>query len=195
MGMGARWGLAVALVVAFAGNGRAVLTSGQLMTNFASATYSLPSGAAGQDSDPGVNGLNVGNSASAWVIATDSPQLCMSIFKYPSDNFGAPQVAGNYPGDFVCFTIGFSNCGGYTASNVTIVDVVPGNTVKAPAFPFASYVVGGSITLSSWWATDSAGPWQGTTPAGQIGPLYLRWIIGRIGYHKSGYLRYCVTIQ
>lgn len=189
-------GLAVGLAVMLAGRTWALFASGQLLTNFASATYSLPSGAAGQDSDPGVNGLNVGNSASAWVVATDAPQLCLALFKYPSDVYGAPQVAGNYPGDFVCFTIGFSNCGGYTISNVTVTDQMPGNTMRAGTYPFSTYVTGGSGGAPTpSWATDLTGPWTGAPVAGQIGPIYLRWTIKYVGYHKTGYLRYCVTIQ
>lgn len=192
--MGRIW-LAVGLAVV-AGRAGALLTSGQLMTNFASATYSLPSGAAGQDSDPGVNGLNVGNSASAWVIATDAPQLCLALFKYPSDPSGVPQVAGNYPGDYVCFTIGFSNCGAYTASAVTVTDLMPGNTIKGPTPPASFWFAGGSGGAPTpSWATDMTGPWLSTTPNSQVGPIYLRWIVPRIGYHKTGYIRYCVTIQ
>ena len=47
-------------------------------------------------------------------------------------------------------------------------------------------IVGGEIY--------AAGPWFATANAGYTAPLYMRWILGRVGMHKTGYIRYCATI-
>jgi len=29
---------------------------------------------------------------------------------------------------------------------------------------------------------------------GQIGPLYMRWLLSRVGMNKTGFVRYCLTV-
>lgn len=187
----------VASVVAgclLAGRGEAALTSGQLLTNFASATFNLPSGGAATDTDAGTNIINIPNSQTAWVIATDSPQLCMKLWKQATDTSWNP-IAGQYPGTAVCFQISFSNCGGYSGFTVMVTDVLPANVVKGNAPAGSFWVSGGSGAINPpLSATSLAGPWFTYTNTGLTAPLYMRWILTRVGMHKTGYIRYCATI-
>lgn len=187
-------GMLVALALA-AGEAVATVTSGQLLTNFTSATYALPSGSGVDATSPGVSIINIPNGASCWVLVTDAPQLCMKLWKTAiADPYGAPVGTGVYPGDMLCFQIGFSNCGGYTGWSVHVTDVLPANTVKSPSMPFSLWVAGGYQSISTPWAKDLGGPWYLTSNAGQTAPLYMRWLLGKVGMGKTGYIRYCVSV-
>jgi hypothetical protein len=193
--------LAVAVAgVLFPGHGaRAALTSGMLLTNFASATFSLPSGSAGTEVSGGKNPMNIPNSQTAWVLVTDLPQLCMKLWKQATNIQGAPLVPAEAYGqtDLVCFTISFTNCTGLSAWTITVTDIMPGNTVKSGVFINAPvWTRGTGNTITPQWATDLTGPWYGPSVpnAGQLGPLYLRWLLQYVGMYKSGYIRYCLTI-
>jgi hypothetical protein len=94
----------------------------------------------------------------------------------------------------VCFEIGFSNCGGMSGFSVLITDAMPGNVVKAPPQPGSLWVSGGYGSVSSPWSTSLGGPWITDANTGQVGPLYLRWLLGKVGLHQTGYVRYCVTV-
>jgi hypothetical protein len=179
---------AAALVSARAG---AALSSGALITNFASATFSLPSGSAGDTIPTMSPGFR---SQTAAVLVTDLPQLCMGVWKR-AIQFGtwAP-ITGAYPGNIVCFEIGFSNCGVNSGFSVVFYDSMPGNVVRAPSFPGSSWVSGGGGFITASWATSMAGPWNTLSGAGQTAPHYLRWVMSQLGMGKSGFLRYCVTI-
>ena len=186
--------LAATVVALFAGRAWG-LSSGTLLTNFVSASYALPGGTWVEDTDTGRNSINVPNGASAWVLVTDTPQLAFRIWKYASDWSGNPLVpAQQYSGGAVCFTIGFSNSGNYSGWAVTITDVMPANMERS-AGGMSFYAVGAGTTLTgNYWATSLAGPWNTGSPAGVDGPLYMRWIINRVGMHKTGAIRYCGTI-
>ena len=174
---------------------RAGILSGMLLTNFASATFALPSGAAGGEVIQGVDCINVPNSGTAWVLVTDQPQLCLQLWKAVTDIRGAPLAANPVPGvDLVCFTISFSNCGAYSGFSVLLTDVMPANTVKSGVFILGGAWVDGNPSITPRWATSLGGPWYGTSNTGQVGVLYLRWLLGSIGMHRSGYIRYCVTV-
>ena len=179
-----------------AGSARAAVSSGLLLTNFTSATYALPSGSGVFETDPGVNLINIANSASCWTLVTDAPQLCMKLWKTAlSDPNGTPLgAAGRYPGDLLCFQIGFSNCGGFTGWNVHITDVLPANVVKTTSYPGNLWVSGGWGGQGISWASSLNGPWQATSNMGQVAPMYMRWILTKVGMNKTGYIRYCVTV-
>ena len=180
-----------AAAVLLAGSAGAMWQSGALLTNFVSATFSLPSGSAGGGVKAGVDPMNVPNLFTRWICVTDQPQLCMSAGK----NVEPPTQTAAEVGNMVCFTVSFSNCGNYSAFGVTITDVMPVNTMHTGVS--ALWVAGHYQSFGCiGWATSMAGPWYcaGEPVAGQVGPLYLRWVLARVGMHKSGYVRYCVTI-
>jgi len=191
------WGLrAVAGVIAMtSATAQALLTSGQLLTNFASATFNLPSRGQALDTDGGTNLFNIPNSQTAWVLITDSPQLCMKLWKKPMDTNWNP-ITSQFPGGKVCFQISFSNCGGYSGFSVMLTDVLPANvTMSTVGGGGAFWISGGYGTISSIWATSLGGPWiSGVTNTGLTAPLYMRWILGHVGMGKSGYVRYCATV-
>jgi uncharacterized repeat protein (TIGR01451 family) len=189
--------LAVLAVMGMAVPARAALLANSCITNIATATFSLPSGAAGTGGiKAGVDQFNVPNRFTFTICASDQPTLCMSAWKTTEP----PTATIAESGSLVCFTISFSNCGNYSGFGVVITDVMPGNTVKADdgAGPGSKmWAAGGLLPLGGLpWATDLNGPWyvSGEPSAGQNGPLYLRWLFGKVGMHKSGYVRYCVTI-
>lgn len=188
--------IAVLAVVAAAGPASAQLLANSCITNFASATFALPSGAAGAGGvKAGYDPFNVPNRFTFTICASDQPTLCMQAWKTAEP----PAATVAEAGSLACFTISFSNCGNYSGFSVTITDVMPGNTMRADdaAGPGSKLWVAGGVGMYGCigWATSMAGPWYCTdSPVGQEGPLYLRWIFGRIGMHKSGYVRYCVTI-
>jgi len=177
------------------------LAGGTLLTNFATASFQLPSGSPGTSVDPGKNNLNQANSQTAWVLVTDSPQLCLKLWKQATNSIGTPLTPVGIPPlpevfpqtDFVCFTISFSNCGGYSGFAVMITDVMPPGTVRGAAIGGSGYVQGGG-SITPTWANAMAGPWYGLPPMGQIGPLYLRWILQKVGMNKTGFVRYCLTV-
>lgn len=184
------------LVVGLLVGGRALgLSSGTLLTNFVSASFALPGGTWVEDTDTGRNSINVPNGASCWCLVTDTPQLAFRIWKYATDWSGNPlSPAQQYAGGAVCFTIGFSNSGNYSGWSVTITDVMPANMERS-AGGMTFYAIGAGTTLTgNYWATSLAGPWNTGSPAGVDGPLYMRWIINRVGMHKTGAIRYCGTI-
>ena len=170
-----------------------LVTSGMLLTNFAPATFALPSGGAGGAVPGGINAINVPNSQTAWVLVTDTPQLCMVLWKSGTTIDGTT-LTGSQSGTLVCFTISFSNCGNYTGFNVNVTDTVPCNTVKSGVFIPGAVWVSGGTSVDAYWATSLSGPWNTTTSAGQTCPLYLRWVLSKVGLHQTGYIRYCVTI-
>jgi len=195
----ARRSLAAALLAATLAPGAAsaVVSSGLLITSFISATYSFSSGALADTSDTGVSCINIPNSASSWVLVTDQPVLCMQGWKRAiGDGYGAPlpPPGTRAPGDLLCFEIGFSNCGEFTGWAVLITDVLPANVVKAQSFPASLWVNGGYGSILTPWSTTLAGPWYTYSNTGLAAPLYMRWLLGRVGLHKTGYVRYCVTV-
>jgi hypothetical protein len=94
----------------------------------------------------------------------------------------------------LCFEIGFSNCGSVTGFSVYITDVLPANVVKAGSLPGSLWVNGGYNSIVTPWATSLGGTWYTFSNTGLEAPLYMRWILGKVGLHKTGYVRYCVTV-
>lgn len=175
----------------------AAITSGLLLTNFASATYSFNSGEGTGDDGPGVS-ISCGcGSSTAYVLVTDSPQLCMQGSKRALATWWGtplPPPGTVAPGDLLCYEIGFSNCGEMTGWSVMITDVLPANVEKAPGFPSSLWVGGGFQSVLVVWATTLNGPWYSYSNTGMSAPMYMRWLLGKVGMHKSGYIRYCVTV-
>lgn len=183
----------VVCAMAAAQSAPAGVTSGLLLTSFASATYSYPSGLGATATSPGLDANGYALSATSWGLVTDQPQLCMKSWKVPTDLAGAP-LAGSYSGSAVVYTVGFSNCGSFSGFSVKITDILPGNVVRGASLPGEIWVKGGGSPVFVGWATSMAGPWLQTTPEGQVAPHYIRWILDRVGMHKTGYVRYVVTI-
>ena len=182
-----------ALVMMLAGGSAWGISTGTLLTNFVSASFALPGGTWVEDTQAGKNPLNVPNSQTAWVLCTDNPQLCFQIWKYASTRDGTPLVpAQQFSGQEVCFTIGFSNCGAFSAWAVQVTDVMPANMARGGFMSF--FGMGGASLTDNWWATALGGPWNTGSAAGLSGPLYMRWMINRLGMHRSGAIRYCGTI-
>lgn len=190
----ARLAVLAAGLVAAAQPALAGVTSGMLLTNCATATYALPSGAGVAETDPGVNTINIPNSCTAWVLVTDQPQLCMRLWKIGVQFGSWAPTTGQYPGSIVCFQIGFSNCGNFSGMSVHITDMMPSNVVRSALPPGAVWRAGSSAGVVPTWATSLGGPWLSVAPTGQVAPHYMRWILDPVGMHKTGYIRYCVTI-
>ncbi len=192
---------ALVMLALAAGRAGAALTSGQLLTNFASATYNLPGGANVKgEEQPGINGANVPNSATAWVLITDSPQLCLAMRKDALDPTTGAVITSQYAGSQVVFQISFSNCGGFSGFSVLVTDVLPTNVTKMGAMSLiAIWWAGGSGTVPNiptpTWASTLLGPWYNVSNAGQVSPMYMRWLLNRVGMHKSGFVRYQVSIN
>lgn len=188
---------AAAVLVAgiLAGNSAQALGPGAILTNFVSATYALPSGAGGFETVRQCKDIyNVTCVQSRWICVSDQPQLCMTAWKMTEPVTQTVVESGN----LVCFNIGFCNCGSYSGFNVTITDAVPANTsmADAAAGPLSKIWVNGGYTPLGGpnWSNDLAGPWYNTDVTGQVGPLYMRWVLTKVGMRKTGYIRYCVTI-
>lgn len=177
--------LGLVLGLAATRNAVAAMTAGSLFTNFVSATFSLRTGAPGPDTIPGLDPVNIPNGATAWVFTTDNPGLCMQIFK----TAGASTAL---PGDQVWFTVSYSNCGFASAVSVTLTDIFPCRAIKSGQ---PTSVWGQTGVPSQTWATSLGGPWNTTAPAGLTCPLYLRWILPTVSPHKTGYVKYAITIQ
>ena len=186
---------AAALLVGGMASAASSLVAGAILTNFVSATYALPSGAGGFETVRQCTDIyNVTCVQSRWICVSDQPQLCMQAWKMTEPVTQTVVESGN----LVCFNIGFCNCGGYSGFNVTVTDAVPANTsmADAAAGPISKIWVNGGYTPlgGPTWANSLAGPWYTTDVTGQIGPLYMRWILTKVGMRKTGYIRYCVTI-
>ena len=172
------------------------LGANAILTNFVSATYALPSGAGGFETVRQCKDIyNVTCVQSRWICVSDQPQLCMQAWKNTEPVTQTIAESGN----LVCFNIGFCNCGSYSGFNVTITDAVPANTsmADAAAGPVSKIWVNGGYTPLGgpvWSNTDLNGPWYNTDVTGQVGPLYMRWVLTKVGMRKTGYIRYCVTI-
>lgn len=196
---GLAWGVASVGLLLAAGRARGGITSGQLLTNFASATFNLPGGANVKgEEQPGMNPVNWPNAATAWVLITDQPTLCLAIRKTAIDCVTAAPITGAYPGASLCFQISFSNCGNFSGWSVLFTDVLPTNVTKqnGPVGPIWAATGGhppSGVTPS--WASTLLGPWYSTSNLGQVSPMYMRWLMTRIGMHKTGYIRYQVLIN
>ncbi len=202
--------IAVAVVlVVLASAGKTSLLGNALLTNFASATFSVTNSNSSTSTTwtyPGIDNLNVANTFSRWVCITDTPQMCMMAWKRTVSVTGVEPIPGGYApsGDLLCFTISFSNCGNYSGFNVIITDIVPANTIVAPssAGPPKIWVRGnyGMPGCLRGWSNDYWGPYDCSSTGagsaeGKVGPIYLRWQLAYVGMHKSGFIRYCVTVQ
>ena len=95
-------------------------------------------------------------------------------------------------GDVVEYRISFSNTTDCTGWSVVITTQGGSfsNRVKTVTPPGSLWVSGGFGAVLPQWANSLNGPWNATSDNGQTEPLYLRWILGRVGLHKSGFIRY-----
>lgn len=189
--------LAAVMLVCAAGRVNGMPTAGTLLTNFASATYNLPGGANVKgEEQAGYSPSNWPNSATAWVIITDQPTLCLALRKSAIDCTSNATITSQFPGSSVCFQISFSNCGNYSGYSVMVTDIMPANLTKQNGPPGAVWWQGpGPNSVTTTWATTLLGPWYSTGNAGQVGPMYMRWLLNRVGMHKTGYIRYQATIN
>lgn len=190
-------GIVLAWSLLPAGHAVAVVSSGLLLTNFLSATYALPSGAGVDEYKTGIGIGSVPNSASAWVLAGTAPALCMASWKLVRADGSGAQFANPGPesGDTLCFEIGFSNCGTVSGFAVTVTDALPANVTASQSVPGGVWVCGGGAAPFVGWASSLAGPWNTGSWEGQQAPAYLRWVLDRVGMHKSGFIRYCAVVQ
>ena len=148
--------------------------SGQLLTNFASATFSAPSGVGLDAEGPGFYAGNIPRSQTAWVVAGCSPSVCLRSWKQ-----AWPALAA--PGAVVTFRISVSNCAGYSAFNVTVTDMLPGNTT------YAGNVQGWSIGVPGTWSYDEP-------PVGQGAPFQLQWQLNVLDRDQSACIEYTAEI-
>jgi len=171
-------------------NAVSTLGPGAILTNFVSATYALPSGAGGFETVRQCKDIyNVTCVQSRWICVSDQPQLCMTAWKTTEPVTQTVAESGN----LVCFSIGFCNCGSYSGFSVTITDAVPANTSMTAQTKVWVNGTFGSLGGPNW-ANSLGGPWYNTDVTGQIGPLYMRWVLQKVGMKKTGYIGYCVNI-
>lgn len=167
----------MALAAAMAIPGGAVagaIFSGQLLTNFATATLSAPSGVEMRAEGPGFGIGRVPRSQTAWVLVADGPTVCLRSWKQ-----AWPAQAA--PGDRVTFRISVSSCGGYSAFNVTVTDQLPANTKYA----------GG---LRGWTSGAAGTWWHGDPPLGQGAPFKLQWMLDVLGQGQSAHVEFQAEI-
>jgi len=99
-------------------------------------------------------------------------------------------------GDVVEYRICFSNTSEVTGWSV-VITTQPGsfsNRAKAAPQPGSLWVSGGYGSVAAYWANSLGGPWNVTADTGMTEPHYLRWILGRVGMQKSGFIRYWATV-
>ena len=181
--------LVAAFMMVFLARPALALTEGQLLENYSAGQFIMGGGATEYIKKAGFDRYGFPNSFTAWVLVTDTPQLCLRVWKTAS--FTTAEV-----GSEVCFTISFSNCGGYSGFNVTLIDYLPENVMFGFP-PLDQRWIDGPALGNIYWSTVSAdGPWILATENiyGQIGPIYVKWRFSFLGIEKSGYQRYCVTI-
>lgn len=182
-----------AMLTAAAQRTQAALASGMLLTNFVSATFSFPNGLSSNVSLPGLYANGSPRSATTRTLVTDQPSLCMRTWKTARDTAGTP-LAGLYAGSAVTYEVSFSNCGSASAFSVKITDILPAGVMRGDTVADSLWIGGGGSAVFVGWATSISGPWLETPPAGQPGPHYARWILDHVGQHRTGFVRYVVTI-
>jgi len=106
----------------------------------------------------------------------------------------APVPLNAKAGDIVEYRIGFSNTSDCTGFSVVITTQDGSFSNRAKAAPQYVWVDGGFGAITPLWAKDLGGPWNTTPGAGETEPLYLRWIVQRVGMHKTGFIRYQATV-
>lgn len=174
------------------------LTSGIYLTNYVKGMFSLASGATIAETIPGRSKINIPNSASAWVLVTDEPQLCFAITKVAMNKIPSwvlmPQAS---PGQRLCFTVSFSNCGTQTVQSLVIRDRTPSNvSMEASWDPKYWYDIPPAeqkpITIN-WFMPGSSVPELGYI-GGQVGPIDIEFTFYDVRIGVSGYINYCVTV-
>lgn len=177
---------ALAAALVGAGEARAWLETGTLLTNTASATFAYRSGAGG----------SITYSATMKVLMANPAVL---LYKKST-----PTVITTVGGR-VTYMLAFSNGGANTAFNVTINDTMPigssawwqgytpsGGGCGAEGVGF--WVGGGAIMIPTFSQNGGASWTNGTPPIGQQGPVMLRWVVPMLGVGVSGVINYVVSL-
>ena len=183
--------------------GRAhALQQGTKLTNYVKGKFNLASGSLIEETIPGKSPLNIANSASAWVVVTDEPQLCFSLDKVAQKRPPlwtlTPQAS---PGERLCFTVSFSNCGTQTVYTVNIRDRTPANVIMESPWLPVFWVGQPNATVSIEWYEIGSDVPSNDPIAGQVGPIDLDMTFyitdpfaPGITIGVSGYINYCVTV-
>lgn len=172
-------GLVVGLVLA-GSRGQAMTTDGSLLTNLASGTYQITSGAA----------QTISYGASAMVIVMTPATVIGKV--------ASPTLQTS--GGTVTFCINFVNQSGWaSALNIVVTDVVPDN-MKYLNGPWTSWATTAGANLYMAWATSAApATWNvGEPNTGQtspVGTLFLRWTVDVTGPKQSGQICYKATVN
>lgn len=158
----------------------AATVEGTVITNVVSATFSTTF-------VPGLgSGYSVSYAATARVLTQDP---CLIINK-----FAEPEV-GQVSGEVVTFRIWVYNCSNSaSAFNINVYDQLPLNTTYlglSSAEPSPDWATGNSVT-----GVDGPYTWADMdSPTYATGQEYFRFRLSRLGFNKSAWVAYEVTIQ
>ncbi len=175
-------GAAVLALTLAAGDARAFLETGTLLTNSASATYRA-----------GTQNTSVSYSATAKILVANP-----KVFLYKEVT---PTYVSWANGGLVTYTLCFSNGGANTAFKITItdklgMDLTWWNTCVSPYY-MAWQAVGGAPVIS--WSVDGSNyttacpPADRNTTANTI--KYVRWVVDRLDIGESGCVQYTVSLR
>ena len=99
----------------------------------------------------------------------------------------------------ITYEISWTNTEAGNIYDLTIVDTLPnGSLYRTPSLEFwGEPDPGGVPSLTAVeWATDPAGPWTAGEPPDKTGvPLLLKWTVNRVGFGRSGYVRFGVDVS
>lgn len=182
MGLGRRMARAMLAAPAAwlvgAGTAEALTMNGTVITNVCSITCRGGSPALHYD-------YEVSYAVTA-TVAVQSPQVWIGVFKTVS-----PSVQGS--GGVLTYQVWLVNTSDDSAWNVTVTDQLPENSTYAGAQ--SAWDAGGGGT---WFESygPAAGPAMaaGVPPAGQGTPLYLRWVLTRLGPLRSALVEYSAEV-
>lgn len=185
----------LALVAGFLLPGRAgaLLVEGDEYLNFAYGSFHLSSGTEVTETITGLNPYRVTRSATAWVVVSDLPQLCMAVHKVAQDPDTGEIITQAFSGQRVCFTITYSNCGTALPHSYELIDRTPANVVISNEMGF--YPMPGNFD----WRYPGEPTFTDEPLEDVEGPIEMRWsafYTGTEGFTpgRSGYIYYCVTV-
>jgi uncharacterized repeat protein (TIGR01451 family) len=165
----------VAGIILSAGRAEALATSGVLLTNMVSFTYS---------NDFGGNRQILGTYGATTTVLIQNP--AMSVTKYATPTLQAS-------GSNVTFKVCVMNTNGTaSAFNVAVLDRLPDNMEWAGV---ATSMWAVQVPAGTWTEQSSSvfpGPYAAFPPiAGQDAPYYMRWVLNTLGPNRSA----CVEFQ
>jgi uncharacterized repeat protein (TIGR01451 family) len=174
-GISLRGMVAIAMLLGLAGKASGLATSGVLLTNMVSFTYS---------NDFGGNRQIIGSYGATMAVLVQNPAL--SVSKYATPTLQAS-------GSNVTFRVCVMNMSGTSSAfNVAVLDRLPDNMEWAGV---ATNMWSMGVPAGTWTEQSSSvfpGPYAAFPPiVGQDAPYYMRWVLTTLGPNRSA----CVEFQ